>query len=247
MFSIREREDLRDRLVAAAKDDERITAAAVVGSGARGDEDSWSDIDLALRLSDGLKPQEVASEWTTWMYESAGAVDHLDVWSGTTLFRVFLLNSSLQVDLSFWLSDTFASSGSAFRLLFGEANDPRPSRAAAPESLVGTGWLYALHARSCIARGRSLQALYMINSLRDQVVALACLRHDLPAHHGRGVDDLPASLRLKISATLVHDLRKGELRRAFVASVSALLEEARQIDADRERRIRETVLELGRI
>ena len=247
MFSTRERDDLRDRLVAAARDDDRITAAALVGSRARDAEDAWSDIDLALRLSDGLDSDGVAGDWTTRMYESAGAVDHLDVWSGTTLFRVFLLDSSLQVDLSFWASKTFAALGSSFRLLFGEANDPQPPRASAPGTLVGMGWLYALHARSSIARGRTLQALYMINCMRDQVVALACLRHDLPAHEGRGVDDLPVGLRVSLAGTLVHGLHRSELRRAFAASVSALLEEAQQVDADRERRLRETLRGLTRV
>lgn len=247
MFSARERRDLRDRLIAAAREDDRITAAALVGSGARDAEDPWSDIDLALRLCDGLEPDDVAVDWTTRMYERAGAVDHLDVWSGTTLFRVFLLDSTLQVDLSFWASDTFAASGSSFRLLFSEANDPHPSRASAPATLIGMGWLYALHARSSIERGRTLQALHMINGVRDQVTALACVRHHLPAHDGRGVDDLPASLRLSIAETLVCGLGASELRRALAASVSALLEEAQAIDPDRERRLRDAVRALARV
>lgn len=117
------------------------------------------------------------------------------MWSDTTLFRVFLLSSSLQVDLSFWTADTFAASGASFRLLFGESNEPRHPRSFAPEALIGMGWLYALHARSSIARGRALQALHMINGVREQIITLACLRHELPAHQGRGVDDLPAGLR----------------------------------------------------
>jgi len=46
--------------------------------------------------------------------EDHGAVDHLDMWSGSTLFRVFLLSSSMQVDLSFWPWETFAPSGASF-------------------------------------------------------------------------------------------------------------------------------------
>lgn len=180
MFSIGERDELRDRLMVAAREDDRITGAAIVGSGARDGEDEWSDIDLALRLGDGLDPDDIVSDWTTRMYESAGAVDHVDVWSETTLYRVFLLSSSLQVDLSFWASDTFAASGGPFRLLFGESNEPRPSRSPFPADLIGFGWLYALHVRSSIARGRPLQALYMMNCVRDQVITLACLRHQLP-------------------------------------------------------------------
>lgn len=244
MFSISEREALRDRLVAAARDDDRITAAAIVGSGADDREDAWSDVDLALRLAGGLEPGDVAAEWTTRIYEIAGAVDHLDVWSDSTLFRVFLLRSSLQVDLSFWPADAFAASGTSFRLVFGESNAPSPSFPPAPAASIGMGWLHALHARSSIARGRALQALYMINGVRDQVITLACLRHDLPAHQGRGVDDLPAGLRHSFAQTVVRDLEPRELRRALSSSVEALLDEARHVDPDRERRLCETVREL---
>lgn len=244
MFSIPDREALRDRLIAAARADDRITAAAVVGSGAVDGEDAWSDIDLALRLADGLEPDHVAADWTTRIYESASAVDHVDVWSDSTLFRVFLLSSSLQLDLSFWTADMFAASGPAFRLLFGESNEPQPARSLAPSDPIGMGWLYALHARSSIARGRALQALHMINGVRDQVIALACVSHRLPAHQGRGVDDLPADLRNNLALTLVRELDGRELRRAFAASVAALLDEAQQVDPDREQRLRQTVWEL---
>jgi hypothetical protein len=215
-----------------------------VGSGANDDEDAWSDIDLALRLADGLEPDDVVADWTTRLYESAGAVDHVDVWSESTLFRVFLLRSSLQVDLSLWPADAFAPTGASFRLLFGETNEPRPPRSLAPGTLIGMGWLYAIHARSSIARGRALQALHMINLVRDQVIALACLRHELPAREGRGADDLPAGQRRSLAETLVRDLDRHELCRAFSASVGALLDEAQRVDPDREQRLRETVWEL---
>jgi len=209
-------------------------------------EDDWSDIDLAFRLAPGLEPVDVGEVWTGWMYENHDVVDHLDVWSGSVLFRVFLLSSSMQVDLSSWPSDTFAASGRSFRLLFGEANDPKPSPLPAPKTLIGMGWLYALHARSSIARGRYLQALYMVNGVRDQVVSLACLRYGLPAHQGRGVDDLPREVVKTIADTLVRGLDPSELSRAFASAIRALLGEAEQIDPGLALRLREPVRELVR-
>ena len=246
MFSQGERRDLRECLVAAARADERIGAAAVVGSAATDREDEWSDIDLAFRLAAGLEPADVADDWTRRMYEDHGAVDHLDVWSQSTLFRVFLLSSSLQVDLSFWPWGTFAASGTSFRLLFGEANKARPASSPTPETLIGMGWLYALHARSSIARGRKLQALYMVNGLRDHVVSLACLRHGLPADQGRGVDDLPPDVIKAIEAMLVRGLRRSELSTAFATAITALIDEAEQIDPGLASRLRQPARELVR-
>jgi predicted nucleotidyltransferase len=123
MFTVAQRGRIRDGLVRAASEDERITAAAFVGSAATDREDRWSDIDLALRIRSDLEPEPVAQHWTERMYADHNAVHHLDVWAGPALYRVFLLSNTLQVDLSFWPSRAFAASGPSFRLLFGETND----------------------------------------------------------------------------------------------------------------------------
>lgn len=78
------------------------------------------------------------------------------------------------------------------RLLFGSAAESRGDEGLAPEHLVGLGWLYGLHARSAIARGRLWQAVLMLDGIRDQLIALKCLRHGLNPYQGRGVDQLPA-------------------------------------------------------
>jgi len=77
---------------------------------------------------------------------------------GETVYRVFLLSSTLQVDVSFWAPAEFGAIGPGFRLLFGAAATPLTAAAPAAAELVGMGWLHALHARSSIARGRAWQA-----------------------------------------------------------------------------------------
>src|SRR5689334_12260399 len=158
MFTPDERTRLRDALVAAARADPRLTGAALTGSAAAGPEDRWSDIDLALGVAAGADSGRVVADWTDRMYRGGGAVHHVDVYRGDTLFRVFLLANTLQVDLAFWPAAQFGAYGPAFRLLFGAANPPRLRPPPDAAALVGMGWLYALHARSSIARGRPWQA-----------------------------------------------------------------------------------------
>ncbi len=231
MFTPEDRTRLRDALIAAARADPRITAAALTGSAANGAEDRWSDIDLALCVAADADPGRVAADWTGRMYREGGAVHHVDVYLGDTLFRVFLLASTLQVDLAFWPAAQFGAYGPAFRLLFGTAEERpfRPPPAAA--WLIGMGWLYALHVRSSIERGRAWQAEYMLSAMRDQVLALACLRHGLPAVEGRGIDRLPPEATAAVAAGLVRSLDAAELRRAFVAVTEALIAEVGRADA----------------
>lgn len=230
VYTAAQRSAIRDGLVADARADVRITAAALVGSAAAGREDQWSDIDFAVRLAGDEEQMEIADDWTARMYADNGAVHHLDIWSGATLFRVFLLSTSLQVDVSFWRLEDFAASSSSFRLLFGESNEPVTPPVTSPDALIGMGWLYALHARSSIARGRRWQAVYMLNGLRDQVISLVCLRHGLPTHEGRGVDDLPDDVTERLAGTLVHTLERGELCRAFAGATRLLLDETELVD-----------------
>ena len=57
MFTVEDRERIREELMDAARASGVIVGAALVGSAARGAEDAWSDIDLALQLApDAAEP-----------------------------------------------------------------------------------------------------------------------------------------------------------------------------------------------
>jgi hypothetical protein len=217
-------------LIQAARDDGRIIGAALTGSAARGAEDRWSDIDLAFGLGAGADRDQVAADWTDRMYAGHGAVHHLDVIRGAVLYRVFFLPSTLQVDLAFAPAAEFRATAPSFRLIFGTAAEPALHPGPAARDLIGLGWLYALHARSCIKRGRAWQAEYMISGVRDYTLALACLRHGLPAVQGRGLDGLPDTVTGPVLQTLVRSLDQPELSRAFSAAAECLLSEIAHAD-----------------
>jgi hypothetical protein len=245
VFSAEDRERLRDELVSVARADARISAAALLGSSALGREDRWSDIDLALGLACDADRTLAIADWTDRMYSEHAAVHHMDVTRGETLYRVFLLSSTLQVDVSFWAQAQFGAIGPNFRLLFGTAANPLAAAAPSSLELVGMGWLYALHARSSIARGRVWQAEYMISAMRDQVLALACLRHGVSAVQGRGMDDLPPEATVAVAPGLVRSLDIPELKRAFAAITQTLLAEIDRTDPGLANRLTKPLRELA--
>jgi hypothetical protein len=186
MFTPEDRDQLRDVLVAAARADGRMSGAALTGSGAVGATDRWSDVDLALGVASTADLGRVVADWTDRLYRVHAAVHHLDVVHERILYRVFLLASTLQVDLAFWPAVEFGATGPTFRLLFGTAAERPPRPAPSAAALIGMGWLYALHVHSSIARGRPWPAEYMLSGARDKVLARACLRHGLSVVEGRG-------------------------------------------------------------
>lgn len=228
MFDDGDRDDLRARLVEAARQDVEISAAALLGSAARGAEDRWSDIDLALRLTPGAELNGVADRWTRRLRQEETVVDQLDIHASGALYRVFLLASTLQVDLSFWPHGRLVTGGAPVRMIFGQADDtaPEPGSGEGGMEHLRMAWLYALHVRSALARDRRWQAVWMLESLRNWLISLYCLRHSLAPHEGRGVDALPGAVQAGLATTLTTSLDPADLRHAFRVLIALLLAEA---------------------
>ena len=245
MFTPDERIRLRGAILAAAREDLRITGGALTGSAASGTEDRWSDIDLAFGLKAGTDMQAVLADWSARMYQRHDAVDHLDVPAGRWIYRVFLIRNSLQVDLAFVPDDDFRARAPTFKLQFGTARDAQHMPPPDARALIGYAWLYALHVRSAIARGKLWQAEYMLSNVRDHVLALACARLGLPAREGRGMDRLPRDVTDRVAGALVTRIDAQELRRAAHVAIEALIDEIRHVDVSLAGRLDDPLRELG--
>jgi hypothetical protein len=247
VFTPEDREALRTELIEAARADPRITGAAITGSGSVGNEDRWSDIDLAFGVRDASEVESTLADFSERMYRDHHALHHVDVPSGAWIYRVFLLPSTLQVDLAFAPATDFRARASTFRLVFGTAAEESYVVHATAEQLIGYAWLYALHVRSSIARGKPWQAEYMIGEMRNHVLQLACLRYGLPTREARGTDKLPADVTRPLQDALVHSLDTEELLRAFRAATSGLIREMRLFDEELTNRLEQTVRGLTEI
>src|SRR5512132_1620103 len=99
MFSIRDRDHIRDRVLQMAASDARVVAGAVVGSLALTEGDRWSDLDLTFAVRDDVPVFAVLEDWTRALVADFEAAHLFDLPHGTSIYRVFLLPGSLQFDL----------------------------------------------------------------------------------------------------------------------------------------------------
>ncbi len=244
MYTVEERERLRAKLVAAARADPRISGAAITGSAALGGGDRWSDLDLAFGISDPAGLHDALIDWTSAMYRDHGALHHVDVHFGAAIYRVFLLSSTLQVDLAFFPAVEFGAIQPTFRLLFGTSVERPHTPPTSPVHLIGWGWLHAVHARSSIEREKLWQAEYMVSGVRDHALALASLRHGLPTDQARGMDRLPRDVTAPLEGALVRALNTSELRRAFRVAIAGLVLEIEHVDKELAGQLSAPLLEL---
>ncbi len=236
MFTVRERDVLREYLLRLAEADERVVAAAAVGSLAAGTGDELSDLDLTFGLADGVATADVLDDWARTLADERDAVQLVDLERNPTIYRVFLLPAALQVDISMTPAAHFRPAGPRFRLLFGDtAADSEPAAPAVGSLFIPTparahdifGWgvVYALHARACIERRRVLQAEHYVGAVRDHALCLACLREGVAVVSARGYDDLSADTVARFEETHAGAPEPATLRAALTASVRALLHE----------------------
>ena len=243
MFTGEQRDALLERVLELGREDERVIAGAVVGSLAVDGGDRFSDVDLTFGIEDGAQVADVLDDWTRLLSDELDGVPLVDLQRGPTIYRVFLLQDTLQLDLSMTPASQFRPAGPRFRLVFGEtagddAEDPPPpvvgdlfiSTPAVAADIFGWGVIYALHSRACIERGRVWQAEHYVGAVRDHALALACLREGVTAVQARAYDDLSAETLARYEDAHVGALEPMALRAALAASVLALTREG--IEAD---------------
>lgn len=243
MFTVEERDGVRERLLELAEANPSITAAAITGSYVSGGSDKWSDIDLAFAISG--EPATALEQWTEILYRDFVALHDWDLPFGSTIYRVFLLTGCLEVDIAFTPTADFGPRGPNWRTIFGETVVLTPSSRPRFDDLAGLAWHHTLHARACIERGKPWRAEYLISGVRNQVLALACLRLDHPTAYAKGADLLPAGLTAPLEATFVRSLDGAEMRRALAAAANALTAELELTEPALADRLRPTLAELS--
>ena len=231
MFTISDRDRVRDRVLEMAAADKRVVAGAAVGSLALSEGDRWSDLDLTFGVADDVPVRDVLEDWTGCLVAEFDAAHLFDLPAGAAIYRVFLLPGCLQFDLSFAPASQFGATGPKFRLLFGRAVNKPTLPTPSAQELFGYAVHHALRARFCIERGRTWQAEYWISSLRDYALTLACRRRGLPTAYARGFDALPADVLGAFAGTLVTSLERDELLRALERAIEGLLGQADEAQA----------------
>lgn len=134
-FSVERRDALREQVLQLAKEDDRVVAAAAVGSLAVDEGDQFSDLDLTFGTAEPTPVAVVLDDWTTKLADERDAVTLVDLERDLTVYRVLLFPDALQLDLSMTPAGAFRPSGPRFQLIFGKVAAGEPRGAATTGTL----------------------------------------------------------------------------------------------------------------
>jgi predicted nucleotidyltransferase len=239
-YSAADRASLQRTLIEEFARDDRVDGVLLVGSGAHGFADEYSDLDLAVVLGAG-EPAAFAREWGARLEAKLPVVHRFGDDRGDAGYVVgLLLDNFLEVDIGFITKDQMADRGMPWAVAFDRSGDverrqralrPRPEdRVAAYRRNVDGIWHWIMRCRVAIARGRLLLALTDLDEVRIRTLRVAAIRQGIDNH--KHFDQLPREVHARIAGSLPRGLDEDELSRALTASARAFFGEANALEAE---------------
>jgi predicted nucleotidyltransferase len=239
-YSAADRASLQRTLIDGFARDERVEGVLVVGSGAHGFADEYSDVDLAVILRAG-EPAAFALEWATRLESQLPVVDRFGDDRREAGYVVgLLLENFLEVDVGFLRMDQMAERGMPWAIAFDRLGDvERRQRALEPEpedrveayrSHADGIWHWIMRCRVAIARGCPLLALTDLDEVRMRTLRVAAIRRGIG--NRKYFDELPREVVSRVAESLPRALDTNELSRALTASAQAFFTEASALEAE---------------
>jgi hypothetical protein len=243
-FTPEDRQAVLDRLLAELIADARLTGVLIVGSGAVGFEDAYSDLDLAAVVASA---DEVESTWRDWRARIETLFPVIGCSSmprGPNVFlHAFLLGGFLELDISFQHIDDLFARRQRWRVAFDRsgrietvmqeswAKRPAPDIEGVYRRYMVGIWYYIIHVMIAVQRGQAWRALYDLEEIRARTIILAGLRLGMETEHYRDADRLPPGLLAALEETLVKTTEPDEIKRALRVAAVCFFREARALDA----------------
>ncbi len=256
LYNSQSRQKTLEKLLEALESDHRIGGVLLVGSGAYGFKDEFSDIDLAVVVSEG---QDVLTVFRDW--ESVIRVLLSVLWSFADIrgpevgLYAIILEDFLEVDISFQSLSVLSARSPNWKVTLDRTGQIQnilcESRSKNTELDLETLyarrldsiWHYVTHVAVSIKRGHLWRATHYLEEIRNRIIGLEGLIYNRQTRHFREVDQLPRNRLAALERTFPARLECDELVRALYAATDCFFETAARLDRICESRRSDTLRE----
>ena len=242
-YSPAEREATLNRLLTALRNDQCITGLLVVGSGAEGFEDIYSDIDLCAVTTSADDVRPAFQEWGVKIREILPVFHSVESVRGANIYLwILLLENFLEIDLCFLCLDDLEARRNRWKTVFDRSgriegimqsswkNRPKPNLEETYRYRLGSIWHYISYAAVAVQRDQPWRAIYEIEQIRNQTIELRGLREALETKRFRHVDQMSEDFLAELEQTLILSLRSIDLMNALRAATACFFREAQHFD-----------------
>jgi len=222
--------------MALAKASEDIIAAILVGSGAVGFLDEYSDLDFYMVVNREENIEKAMH------YISGGINEQLQLLRFAQLedrkLQVHLTSNFLEIDIGYVSFDQISALRKQWKVLFDktgtvdaamcrswEQRYKEPQAGETVADYAGKAWHFLFHAAVAIRRGQVWRSVAEVDIARNMLIELMGLRHSLETKRYRAVDRLPAEDLSLLEKTLATCLSRKALSECLNCLVEATYDE----------------------
>ena len=177
------------RLTLVAETMEEIQGVVLMGSGAYGFRDPYSDVDLVLVVKHSDAVPRIHAAWVSMLEETQMVLKHKvyrhqpDIW-----VSCFLLDGYLELDLGVWSINQIRATKAHWKVLYDKSapdiekrlQDTLAGQTAdlgqTAEDSATLMWQFIRGASVALSRGHAMKAMKEIEYLRDKIAGLTLLR-----------------------------------------------------------------------
>lgn len=241
-YTPQERQQTLDRLLDALRADKRLAGVLIVGSGAVGFTDDYSDIDLAVVVEQAEDVKSAFDDWGTTIADLFGILIFVPTQRAPNVFLyAMLLSGFLELDISFQCLDDLVARRPRWRVAWDRTGciadrmdtswkaKVEPDFAAIFRQYMEGTWHYVNHIGLSVARGQLWRAMSDLELIRTRVIELAGLRNGHNTRRFREIDRLSPELLIALGKTLVQNTEPNEILRALRVVVELFINEAREL------------------
>ena len=243
-FTAYDRDCVLQWLIVESQKEPAFVGSILVGSGAVGFADGYSDLDILMIVDDPVDLAQVSERWRNRLR------DHLPVLAYAESPRAeriilhnFLLENFLELNICVQPQSLLSATRANYRVLWDKTNrmqsimdETWAGRKETTSPLAryysdrkASIWHYINHAYVALKRDRLWQALSDIEEIRRQVIHLRAYREELEPKRNCDVDTMDEEFRKKLSLLLVGSLSSETLKQKLDIAARMFFEEARSV------------------
>lgn len=264
MYSEEDRKNILDKLVRIMKSIDDIGGVILVGSGAKGFTDKWSDIDLSIVVLEEKKTRKV---WETINHEITSSFNLIKMafneYGENNFLSIVFLDNYLELDIGVISINNLVAKKRPWNVLYDRAgtvakkmgNSWKEKRifeqSLEIEESLNSIWYHIKNGAFALKRNKLWRATKEIEELRNEIVMVRALQENKVAKHFRDVDDMDGKFLEKLEKTFFKEVTIIELSGALNNCVKLYFDLTKELSinydetVNYERKMRNLLFELG--
>lgn len=229
MYTEIDRQEILEKIVSILSSTCGIEGALLVGSGANGFSDRWSDIDLSIVVYPGDNTRMIWDKLNERILKEFDVLKvSLNEYGANNYISVILLTNFLELDMGVISLSNLTAKRDQWKILFdksGKVSEKMeetwakrrvPVLSTVVEQSLDSIWYHIKNAAFAVKRNKPYRAVKELEEFRNEIVELKALHENKIAKHFRDVDEMDGLFTERLGQTFFKELTIDSLAKVLI-------------------------------